>query len=455
MKLRLGTLLLGAVWLVSSLATAPTFAEEKVNCANEFRSGKLYFSQAQQQHGKNAEEERALYKKSVEHYEISVEVCPDKWDYQTEYGTALAQYAGLLLEDLIITPPPDSASIWSAIDTLEALYVKAGAAFQSAYDLEDRPKARKRVRERREKYWVDRYNHGLKLLKEEKFAYANVGFRWARHIDPTRPNAYRLGANALINLGQKPEAAVLVKAGLEQEPEDEKLNQLLEKIFIDAANDLTIQAEKESDAAKAQEAIDYLDEVLERRGGEDENVLFKRGTAYMALGASLDMSEGVDERVTSFQRSAADYAAAAELVSFETDRNFHLAALFNEIQSFMKADDCDAAIEIIKDFISKDHTDPAVWQSWAICLSQMEDPQAAVAALMLSKSLAGSAIDVEPAMENAVEDAAASIQNLGRPDFIRAYQESSSGNQIESWFWIEKRTAISFILGVNNGEVTW
>ena len=55
-----------------------------------------------------------------------------------------------------------------------------------------------------------------------------------------------------------------------------------------------------------------------------------------------------------------------------------------------------------------------------------------------------------------MEDAKAAIETLGNPDIIRTYQEESSEDQVESWFWIEKRTVMSFILGVKNGEVmTW
>ena len=55
----------------------------------------------------------------------------------------------------------------------------------------------------------------------------------------------------------------------------------------------------------------------------------------------------------------------------------------------------------------------------------------------------------------AVGDARAAHGAHGKPDMIYAYQESGSGNQIQTWFWVQKRTAMSFILGDKNGEVTW
>ena len=70
--------------------------------------------------------------------------------------------------------------------------------------------------------------------------------------------------------------------------------------------------------------------------------------------------------------------------------------------------------------------------------------------------MGGNDVPVASAVEIAVEDAKAAIETLGNPDIIRTYQEESSEDQVESWFWIEKRTVMSFILGVKNGEVmTW
>jgi predicted Zn-dependent protease len=175
----------------------------------------------------------------------------------------------------------------------------------------------------------------------------------------------------------------------------------------------------------------------------------------MALGQSTDRDENPEERAKAYQMSAADYGEAAEIATFDQDPGFHLAALFNQMRSLMDAGDCDGAVAVIKDFIAKDHKDPAVWQSWAICLSQRDDPEAAVAALMISKSLDGVDVPVDPAVDAAVEDAKTAVDSLGPPDFIRAYQEASSGNQIESWFWVEKRIVMSFILGIKNGEQTW
>jgi tetratricopeptide (TPR) repeat protein len=443
LKACLGFLCSGIGTAVLLAAIVAPAAAEKVNCSNEFRSGKLYFSQK-------------LFEKAVHRFALSVETCPEKADYRGRYAIALAQYGGERLEDVLVFAPSEEAKA-ATIDSVVTMYQAAGAQFDTSKTLDPGKKNQKFVRENREHFWVERYNKGVKLLKEGKHEIAALEFHLARLLDPTRPLAYSQGAIALIYLDRKQEAATLVQAGLEREPEDKKLNDLLETIYIDAADDLIEECERsvsdgntEEAVGKASEAVAYLDQVLERRGGGDENLIFKRGTAHLA-GGSAQGEDGTE----SFKAAAADFSKAAELVSYEDDANFHLAALFNQIQSLLKVGDCEGAIVVIKDFISKDYKDAGIWRSWAICLSEKEDPQAAVAALMLSKSLDGEAVDVQSAVEVAKEDAAAAVQALGPPDFIRTYQEASSGNQIESWFWIDERTAMSFILGVKNGEMTW
>ena len=58
---------------LGSLAPAAV-AEE--NCANEFRSGKLYFSQQ-------------VFDKAVDRFANSVRICPDKGEYRARYAMAL------------------------------------------------------------------------------------------------------------------------------------------------------------------------------------------------------------------------------------------------------------------------------------------------------------------------------------------------------------------------------
>lgn len=433
--------------LVTAMAAAPAEAEDKINCANEYRSGKLYFSQE-------------LYQKAVDRFALAVEICPEKWDYNARYAMALAQYGGIIIDETVIVPG-ESDSTAATIARVEDMFRLAGKHFQDAWDADDGKKARKFVRENREHYWVDRYNSGVRLLEDEKNNYADIMFRLARLIDPSRAKAYSQGAIALIKLEKKAEAAELVKTGLEQAPDDEKLNSLLETIYIDAATDLIEKAETDNDPKPAREAIEFIDQVLERRGGEDPELIFKKGVARQVEGSATEKTEdgaGAADAVVLFKLSAGHFARVAELVPYEENAELHLAALFNEVQSLLRAGNDAETIEIIKHYLALNTTDPVIWQTWAICLSQAEDTENAVAALMVYKSLnAGETgkISVEDAVANAQNDAKSALDELGQPDFVYGYQEAQSGNQIETWFWPEKRTVMSFILGVKNGEMHW
>jgi hypothetical protein len=447
-----------ALGVLSILVTGvgPASAQ-KINCANEFRSGKLYFSQK-------------ILDKAVDRFALAVEACPEKPEYRGRYAIALAEYGGARLGDaLVYIDDPEARQ--ATIDSVEMMFTTAGAEFDSAAALDESKKNQKFVRENREHYWVERYNLGVKLLGEEDFEKAELQFRLARLIDSTPPKAYSQGAIALISIDHKSEAAALVQAGLEQAPDDERLNTLLESIYLDAAKGLTREAEEaagggdEAGAAaavkKTEEAVEYLNKVLERRGGADADILFDRGAAKLAAGSLLQLShegEGIAPAAAAkFKESAADFEKSGELVKAdEENRDFYLNTLFNQIQALINAEAYDPAMLKIKEYIALDAKDPAIWQMWAMGLvSKDDDSKRVMVALMASKSLAGEALDVVETAGAAVGDAAAALKANGNPDFIYTYQDASSQDQIETWFWVNKKTAMCFILGDKSGELTW
>ena len=84
-----------------------------------------------------------------------------------------------------------------------------------------------------------------------------------------------------------------------------------------------------------------------------------------------------------------------------------------------------------------------------------EDGAGAVNALMMFKSLGGSEVPLDVALQDAKGDAKAALEELGRPSNVFTYQETSSGNQIQTWIWHDHKKAVSFILGDSQGEVAW
>jgi len=456
LKHRMGPLALGLGVLSLLVSGVGTASAQKVNCANEFRSGKLYFSQK-------------IFDKAVDRFGLAAETCPDKAEYRGRYAIALAQYGGVRL-DYALTYTDDPEARQATVDSVETMFTMAGAEFDSAAALDESKKNQKFVRENREHYWVERYNLGVKLLGEENFEGAELQFRLARLVDGTRPKAFSQGAIALISLDRKSEAASLVQAGLEQAPDDERLNTLIESIYLDAAKSLTREAENasadrdpataEAAVAKADAAIDYLNQVLERRGGSDADIFFDRGAAKLAAGSLIQgvhTGEGISPQASErFKAAAEDFKQAGDIAGNEGENlQFYLNCLFNQIQALMNAENYDLVMAKIKEYITLDARDPAVWQMWAIGLSSLDDSNGAVNALMASKSLAGTELDAAESVKSAVGDAAAAAKALGSPDFVFTYQEPSSQEQIETWFWFGKKKVINFILGDKSGELTW
>jgi len=453
----LGQIVAGLGLGAALLLPAASASAQKINCANEFRSGKLYFSQS-------------IFDKAVQRFALAVETCPQKAEYRARYAVALCQYGEVRMTDALAMDPEPRAPVLASVATW---YDMAGREFDSSLVYDNSKSNQKFVRENREHYWVARYNEGIKLLKDNKPADADFQFRLARFVDKAQIKAYSQGALALINQDKKSEAASLVQHGLEIDPKDDQLNKLQESIYLDAARALVREAEdmadSQEDAPKAvdktDQALTYLNQVLEKRGGKDPDVLFDRGSAYLARGRALDEADTSDvvppDAVDADTKAAADFAAAAELVPADDPDNhdFHLAARFNEIQAYMNAESYDTALEKIRAYAGLDPMDPAIWQMWAVCLSKKGDSKGALSALMAYKSLnpgaGGSEVPVADAVSTAKADAAAAVKELGNPDAVYSYQESGSQNVIETWIWTSKKQVRSYILGVIQGQLTW
>lgn len=452
------TLKIHGPWAVSLITAAAlswsgTAFAQKINCANEFRSGKLYFSQN-------------IYDKAVNRLAVAVEVCPEKSEYRARYAIALAQLAA---ERLVYVPTlADTAARNALIDSLEAMVTLAGDEFDSSLAQEDcNKKIQKLVRESREHFWVDRYNQGIKLNEEENFSLAELNFRLSRLLNDTDPRAYSQAAIALIKMGDKAKAAELVQKGLEKVPDDEKLSSLQVSIYLDAANDLTREAEEEKSLEKADKALWYLEQVQAKSEETDPDILFKSGLAEMAAAGAITEAKSGDgestEGVARYLAAAESFARAGELVPFTPDpateeaagnNDFHMACRFNQIQSLWYAEDCEATIEAIKEYVQLRFDEAAIWQIWTFCLRTQGDSDQAASAIMVSKSLGGTEISVDDAMKNAKADAAAALKELGPPDKVVSYQ-TEDGYQVDTWFWVANRKAMSFVLGVKNGEMAW
>jgi tetratricopeptide (TPR) repeat protein len=444
---------LGALSLALTLVSAPIVARgAEQNCANEFRSGKLYFSQK-------------IYLKAMQHYQLAVDLCPEKADYRAHYAISVAQFWGMRLDDALI-PGADRGELAAVADSAESMYRLVGAEFDSSLALDTGKKNAKFVRENRKHFWVERYNLGLKLYKEKDYQGSALQFKLARLVDASDPKAYSQGAVALISTGDEMQAAELVRQGLALAPDDKSLHDLQESINLSAAQAATARSERNSSAASADTAITLLGEVLDARGGNDPNILFDRGVAYSDKAAAIAVPDSSGDvppdlaakAAEANKLAAADFGKAVELVPMEQDEKFHMGALFNQFQALVNAEDVDTALPLIKEYLEHDWKDPDAWQLLARSLIQKKSENEGVAALMAAKSLSpagGKQLSLDDAIKHAEGKSADALTELGNPAAVYTYQEQQSGNQIECWFWPDKKVLRCFILGDQHGDLTW
>jgi tetratricopeptide (TPR) repeat protein len=444
----------GALVAAAALAVLTLPAAGEQNCANDFRSGKLYFAQK-------------VYDKSVSYFKSSVELCPDKAEYRARYAIALAQYGS----ERMLNEYAGAVGQEPLLAEILSLFATSGAEFDSALAVDPKDKSNKKfTNENRQHFWVDHYNRGLKFAKDGKFDAASVEFHVARLIDPHESRAYQQGAVALINSDHKQAAAELVREGLALDPENAGLKKLLDSIYVDAANGLIDAADRlvrdtpygtvaQAAADTARAAREYLDKVLVSRP-DDPTLYFDMGLSYLTEGGALargDTGEGVSPAAQeSFRKAAGAFAKAAELAPPDGDtRDTHLNSLFNEIQAHLNAEDLDDAKRVVGQYLSLAPTDPAIWQFLAQVLAKQGDQEHTVMALVVSKSIAGKELPVAEAQGMAIKEELETSQQMGAPDAVYTYQETESGNQINAWLWYAKKTAIAFKLGLRVGEYTW
>jgi len=440
-----------AIMVTSASLAHIASAEPRINCANEFRSGKLYFSQK-------------VYEKAVDHFALSVEACPDKGEYRARYAMALAERAQELLDQsqtTASTKDEEKSMRSKAVD----MFRTCGTEFDSSLVVDDSRKNEKFVRENREHYWVEHYNQGLKLAQDGKFDDAARQLEIARFIDASKAKAYTQGAVVLIKADRKSDAASLVREGLKVDPENKELNGLQDSIFKDAARSLIdgiSDAGPEAGVAKADSAIAYLKQVQANAAADkqDPNVSFDLGLANLEAGMALaqaDTGETVSpDAKTRFLKAADEFKAAADLVPVDGEnRDFHLNAIFNRIQALLNGQEWDQALEEIKGYLAQEPTDGPAWQFFAQALIQTKKSEQAVLALMTYKSIEGQEISVDDVVTNAQGDEKAALDQMGRPDKAFTYQDPKSGDQYNALFWFAKKQVDIFNQGTKSGELTW
>jgi tetratricopeptide (TPR) repeat protein len=418
---------------------------QEVNCANEFRSGKLYFAQK-------------INRKAVDHFAVSVKACPDKAEYRARYAMALAQFGEDKLA--IVEATGDVAGNKADVDTVLDLYKLAGSEFDASLKVDPSKGNVKFVKENRRHFWVNRYNEGIKLSKEEKHDAAVVEFKLARYVDPTEIKPYAQGAIELFNQGNKSEASALIREGMVIAPNDTTLAGLLIKFGADEARDLVKKAE--DPATPPEEAVllcaraDSLYTAKLKTNDKDAYTFFDRGLGRLTWAATLASKDSA-QSVGIYGKAAEDFHKAGELTPASTDSAFYQSALYNEIQASMNAGNVSKAVDMVKEYMNYDCKDGGMWKTYAQALYLNKDKQGAVALIISNSMSRGNEVALADAIKNAQEDAKKALSERGNPTHVYAYTEDMGGKSmsIESWIWCNKKKSNVYYLGKDNGEVGW
>jgi len=441
---------LGLVMATGATVVLPRFTSaQEVNCANEFRSGKLYFAQK-------------IYRKAVDHFAISVKACPDKAEYRARYAMALAQLGEDKLK--VVEATGDVAGNQADVDSVLDMFKLAGSEFDASLKADPSKQNVKFVNENRQHFWVARYNEGIKLSGEEKHDAASMEFDLARRINQTEIKAYKQGVVSLINQGKKTEAAALIGAGLAIAPNDSTLLKYREQLGADEAGDIIKQLEDASttpeQAGPLCSKADSLYTAKIDANPKDPNVAntyFDRGLGRLTCAAVIAAKDSA-QSVAIYAKAAEDFHKSRELKPASTDANFYQSALYNEIQASMNAGDVGKALDMIKEYLNYDCKDGGMWKSYAQALYLKGEQQKGAVALIISNAMSkGNEVPLADATKGATEDTKKALDERGNPTHVYAYTQDMGGKtmSIEVWSWCDKKKANVYYLGKDNGEVSW
>jgi len=462
MKFGFISAVLGLEIATGILVAVPGFVSaQEVNCANQFRSGKLYFDER-------------VYRKAVDHFALSVKACPDKGEYRARYAMALGQLGEEKLK--VVEATGDVAGNQADVDSVLQMYNLAGSEFDASLKTDASKKNVKFVGENRQHFWVARYNEGIKLSKEEKHGAASMEFDLARRINPAEIKAYRQGAVSLIKENKTAEATKLIDEGLAIAPNDTTLKRMKDALGASEAGDIIKQIENGSMASEQAGPLcseaDSLFTAKIAANPKDADTYFKRGLGRLTCAAVIASTDSAHS-VAIYSKAAEDFQKARELVPASTDTSFYQNALYNEIQASMNAGDIGKSVDMIQEYMDFDCEDSGMWKSYAQALYLKGEQQKSLVALIISNAVSkdavppidaldvpyprGSEVPVLDAAKNAQEDAKKAQGERGDPTHVYAYTQvmGETTKQIQVWLWCNKKKANVYYLGKDNGEVDW
>jgi tetratricopeptide (TPR) repeat protein len=463
----------------ASLAAAPVRAdEEKALTPNaHFMSGKLYLSQK-------------VYDKAEREFKAAVDGDSTKADYHGHWATALSYLAKeRIAASSQIT---DRAAKLEAVRAVGPLYETARAEFEKAMVLD--PKKADDQETNRLHFWVELYQLADASFKRGDFEDALELYKLTTVLDPKEPTGVFYVGYTLSKL-DPPQTIEAVKMTVKardmaaekiaelgdcsQFKSNKKKNDCQKKIknletiqtnvenFTKSKNvelgryymDLS---KTEQDVAKKREnlstAIGYFDKGLEQDPAltgvifEKADALFKTGQTYD--GDAANSSKYYGDAATVFLSIADNDSLDAE-----TRNN----ARYNAIMAMYAGANWQGVVPQMKMYIDADPKDQDIWMRLAKASSELKENKEAAQYLMTANALgakadAGVVVESVNTVKNlyGTSDAARAHGELGDPEEVRVYEESSEGgHRVITWIWWKKGQIRHFVDGVQVGQVSF
>lgn len=416
------------------VAISVVFAGHMSGCSKAsqpYQSGKLYFSQK-------------LYAKAAEQFEIAIQEDPETGRNYLELAKSYAE-----------------------LDQNE----KAGANFKLA--VEKDPSLKEDVRDAVQHYRADHYNHAVELMKDKSYGDAIAELQEAVFLDDSDPNQYINIGVCYSELKQTDLAVEYYEKALALSPEDEMARANLVGTFANQASEF--RKEKSYD-----QAIDFYKKVLELYV-EDESFDMnsaspaeinsrvagdETGTGYLfELGVTyLDKAEEKDD-ADALEKASGIFKALYDANPADDDALYYFA--YSKMVSKEYAD----AISAFGKLLDRSPREASYYMNMATAYvqaggSDSDMQMKGVLYFALAKSLGSednklpkSEFKNSSALEKKLGEKYSSwkgmkkvIDELGVPEDIYAYKESS-GSDVESWFYWTQGKAAVFTNGIETGRI--